>query len=166
MPYKSIKKELVSLCTGEIAASIVFIFVLISLKSSLNLSIDMIILYPFSILVFILFQGSYYWFYRLKNINRKQVKQHRFRFVYRALRTIDLILIMLYPVIMIYEFLFRSLVSVSGKTFVSFFIYIFSIIEYINYFYIRLSYRKFNDIVMLLRLKDLKKSSLNKELRK
>jgi hypothetical protein len=166
MPYKSIKKELVSLCTGEIVASITFIIALISVKSNLGVSVDAIILYPFSILVFILSQGSYYWFYRLRNINRKRVKQYRFRFAYRVLKKTDLILIILYPVIILYELLLGNLVLVSGKTLVSFFIYIFSIIEYINYFYIRLSYGKLNDIVMLLKLKNLKKSSLNKELRK
>lgn len=162
----NIKKELIRLSTGELAASLVFVFALSLLQERLNLTLDIVILYPFSLLIFILLQGSYYWLYCIKILEKKPVNQVSFRKAYKVLRTINLIIILLYPLMMLYQYFFGNLIALSGKTFMSLFLYIFSIIEYINYFYIRLSYNKLKDILMLLRLKNLKKSSLYKELHK
>ncbi|MGG1764330.1 general stress protein, partial [Parageobacillus toebii] len=43
-------------------------------------------------------------------------------------------------------------------------IYIFAVIEYINYFYIQLSYDNISDIKFLVQTKRLKKAALAKEL--
>ncbi|MCM1565635.1 MAG: hypothetical protein NC238_06740 [Dehalobacter sp.] len=160
------KKELISLCIGEIVASLTFILALISVKNNTNVNIDVVIMYPFCVLLFILFQGSYYWFYRLKMITGKKVNKNGFRRTYRLLKIIDLILILLYPVIIILGFAYDDVVFTKFSTLIGIFIYLFGIAEIINYFYVRLSYRKAKDIVALLKLKNLKKSSLNSELNK
>lgn len=163
---KSIKRKLISLCTGEIVASFMFILALISFNNYTPLNIDEIILYPFSVLIFILLQGSYYWFYRFKMITGRRINKNRFINIYRALKIIDLILLVLYPAVIIYKFAYDNFAFTTGSIFMGIFIYIFGIAEYINYYYIRLSYGKVKDIVALIKLKNLKKSSLNKELYK
>ncbi len=147
-------------------ASFVFILALISFNNYTPLDIDEIILYPFSVLIFILLQGSYYWFYRFKMITGRRINKNRFINIYRALKIIDLILLVLYPAVIIYKFAYDNFAFTTGSIFMGIFIYIFGIAEYINYYYIRLSYGKVKDIVALIRLKNLKKSSLNKELYK
>lgn len=46
------------------------------------------------------------------------------------------------------------------------FIFIFGVAEYINYYYVQLSYNNLDNLVSLIKLKNLKKSALNKELAK
>jgi hypothetical protein len=165
MLRKKVKKRLYSHCIGEFAASIVFIFVLFQLKRHLHLDIDFIIIYPFSILIFILMQGSYYWFYCLRRLNKKQVNANRFVRVYKALRKFDLLLIVLFPLIVICSCLGGwqlTLVKISLASF----IFVFGVAEYINYYYVQLSYNNLDNIVSLIKLKNLKKSALNKELAK
>lgn len=163
MSCNKVKKRLYRLWTGELAASFVFIFLLFSLKQKLHL--DILIVYPFSILIFILLQGSYYWFYCLRRINKKQVNPTRFIGVYKVLRLFDLFLISLFPFISVYSWLGGSQLT-WVKISLALAIYFFAVGEYINYYYIRLSYDNLEDIVSLLKLRDLKKSALNKELRK
>lgn len=152
------------MCIGEIAAAVTFILALISFNNYTSLSIDVIILYPFLVLIFILLQGSYYWFYRFKKITGRKVNKNRFINIYRTLRIIDLILFVLYLAVLIYKFVYANAVFTTGSMFMGNFIYAFGIAEYINYYYIRLSYGKLKDILALIKLKNLKKSSLNKEL--
>ncbi|MEG1798278.1 MAG: hypothetical protein RR262_17510, partial [Clostridium sp.] len=97
MSDNNIKKELIRLSTGELAASLVFVFALSLLQERLNLTLDIVILYPFSLLIFILLQGSYYWLYCIKILEKKPVNQVSFRKAYKVLRTINLIIILLYP---------------------------------------------------------------------
>ena len=147
-------------------ACFTFILALISIKVNTNLNIDMIILFPFTVLLFILFQGSYYWYYCLRKVTGKAVNKSWFKILYRTLRFLDIILILLYPLIMIFMFGWYGEGFKANAIFLGIFLYFFGIAEYINYFYVRLSYGKFKDIVDLLKLKNIKKSSLYRELNK
>lgn len=165
MIHNIVKKKLISLFTGELASSIVFVLVLLSLKSNYNLELlDPILLFPFVTLIFILLQGSYYWLYCIRRINKKQVNQPLFRTIYRNLKIVDLILIMIYPGVIVLNNSFGINSIFRFESLLGLFFYIFSIVELINYFYIRLSYGNLNDIVLLLKFKKLIRSSLNKEL--
>lgn len=49
---------------------------------------------------------------------------------------------------------------------ISFFIYIFAVLEYINYFYIQISYDNISDMKYLLKSKKLKRSCMNKDFKR
>jgi hypothetical protein len=166
MPLIKLRKKLISLCTGEIVASITFILCLTSFKYTIGLKINTMLLFPFYILIFILLQGSYYWFYCLRKISNKNINTSWFKRVYKMLRVINFVLLIVCPFVIGYDLIMGNTVGINKETALSIFIYLFSILEYINYFYIRLSYSKFDDIIMMLQLKKVVKSSLAKELSK
>lgn len=56
-------KGFTKLCYGELAVAIAFIFVYRIITNRYELKISFIDYFTFSILIFILIQGSYLWFY-------------------------------------------------------------------------------------------------------
>lgn len=67
---EKIKKELISLCTGELAAMISFWFCFFMLKKWLvDPKVMLQIMYPLMVLSFILIQGSIYWFVSFKRMS-------------------------------------------------------------------------------------------------
>ena len=96
-----------------------------------------------------------------------RVNKTIFKNTYKTLKITDALLIGAYPIIMVYTFHSNNTtLLLRGETFLGVFIYLFAILEYINYFFIRLSYSKYKDILNLLKFKNLKQSSINKELKK
>lgn len=139
---------------------------LYTLRITLRLSIDVVMVYPFSMLIFILLQGSFYWFYSIRKINDKIKNRGMFIKTYRFLRLLDLILIAAYPFIIVYLFVSGIVPILRIENFIAIFMYFFCVGEYVNYFYIRLSYGKLDDIIKLIKLKNLRSASLYKELNK
>ena len=166
MAYKGIKKQLISLCLGEIVASIAFIIALLTFKYNFGLEINLEIIYPFFILLFVLFQGSYYWYYCLKRIGKKSRNTKRFKGFYKQLKLLDLILIIIYPLILVYKVVFLKDLIIRFETTLGLFIYIFTMLEYVNYFYVRLSYNNPNEFISLMKTNNLQKSSLSKKLKR
>lgn len=166
MRNRNVGKKLKSLCLGEIIACIAFVLCLLSFKYTLKFTIDIAIMFPFITLIIILFQGSYYWFYCLRKIYKKRVNKIIFKNTYKIFKITDSLLIGAYPIIIVYTFHSNNTLLLRGETFLGVFIYVFAILEYINYFYIRLSFSKYKDILNLLKFKNLKQSSINKELKK
>ena len=147
---KKFKKQLLSLATGELSAVIVFIFVyrLFSLgKASFIV---------FSFLIFILLQGSLYWFYRYTLVVY-QKKVHSI--VIRLLRTLKILnLIALFGIVIAIPATQTDIKDLI----VAVAIFLFGVIEYINYYWYRLSYGKFGFNIKILWNTGLKKSSINK----
>ena len=167
MKRNRIQKQLVSLCLGELAASITFVIVFVyTLRILLRLSIDVVMVYPFSMLIFILLQGSFYWFYSIRKIKDKKKIRRVFVKTYRFLRYLDLIIIAAYPFVLVCLLVNGIVPILRIENFVAIFIYLFGVGEYVNYFYIRLSYSKMDDIIKLIKLKNLRSASLYKELNK
>lgn len=75
-------------------------------------------------------------------------------------------MIMTTIIVFIFDFIkwYPSL-PLGGLT-ITFFIYIFAILEFINYFYIQLSYDNVSDIKKLLKSKKLKNSCMNKDFKR
>ena len=119
----------------------------------------LIIIYPLSLLSFILLQGSIYWYICLKRIEKKRV-YNKIATIYHKLKIINLFLTILYIPIF-----FAFKISQNYKL-IGVFIYFFSILEYINYFFVRLSYK--NPFAFIIKLKKSKfpKSSICKEIQK
>ncbi len=94
----------------------------------------LIIIYPLTILSFILLQGSIYWWICLRRIDKKKVSE-KIPYVYSKLKIVNLFLVIIYiPIFLMIK------VSINYRV-IGIFIYIFSILEYINYFFIRISYK-------------------------
>jgi len=162
---KKIEKKYYSLFTGELSATIsfagVWVFYL-KLYSSLEVHLTSYYpLYAFTLLEFILLQGSLYWYLKLK-----QVRQNIFSSlpptqlrVFYLLKKLNLFLFAIGAIILIYQ-----LTTLSTKIYWFLFLYLFALVEYINYFHIRLSYLSPEEIKEFKRQKGFKSSKLAKEL--
>jgi hypothetical protein len=147
---KRVKNQLLNLSIGEFAALCTFIFVYKSLK------VGMGSLVGFSYLIFILLQGSMYWLYRYRllikteRFGQKAIKI--FRFLKYFNMVVSVISVIIIPVISSSN---KELILSAG-------VLLFGIIEYINYYWYRLSYGKSGFNIKILFNTKLKKSSLNK----
>ena len=147
---KKFKKQLLSLATGELVAVIVFIFVYRSF------SLGKASFIVFSFLIFILLQGSLYWFYRYTLVVY-QKKVHSI--VIRLLRTLKILnLIALFGIVIAIPATQTDIKDLI----VAVAIFLFGVIEYINYYWYRLSYGKSGFNIKILWNTGLKKSSINK----
>lgn len=147
---KKLKRQFLNLALGELAAVIVFIYVY-RLFDFGNAS-----LLTFSYLIFILLQGSIYWFYRYILIVRKKKVGIKTISILKFLRILNGILL----VSIALTFLFfrnstKDLIIALG-------IYLFGLIEYVNYYWYRLSYGKSGFNIMILAKRGLRESSIGK----
>ena len=117
------------------------------------------ILYPLLVLSLILVQGSIYWWILLRGLSIPQFAVKNTGKIYRILKMADVVLLCLgIPIIIInYSNIFVMILAI--------FIWLFSVIEWINYYKIRLSY-SYNPMILLRHIKNgkLKKSRLAKEI--
>ena len=145
-----LKKQLLNLAIGELAALCTFIFV----YRLLNLGMASLV--TFLYLILILLQGSMYWFYRyiliVKNIkvNPKTIE------LFRLFRWLNMVILLMVSIsIPIIKGSIKDLIISIG-------LLIFGIIEYINYYWYRLSYGKSGFNIRILLNTRLQKSSINK----
>lgn len=157
---EKIKKELTSLCTGELAAVISFWFCFFMYKKWLVDPKMMIqIMYPLLVVSFILIQGSVYWFVLLRRMSNSKFLLEYIVKIYRIFKIIDIILLCIGILIIVLNY------SNIAVTILSVFIWLFSIIEWINYYVVRLSY-SYNPNVLIghFKNKTLKKSRIAREI--
>ena len=157
---KKVRKELVSLCLGEFTAVLSIWFCFFLLKNRLgDVNSLVTILYPLSLLTFILLQGSIYWAILTRRLSNPQFGSVNVPRIYGGLRILDLILL-----ISGFPFIFWNTQSVQVAIF-AMLIQLFALIEWINYYLLRLSY-SLNPIVLWKRIAKgkLEKSRIAKEL--
>ena len=157
-----IKQELTKLWTGELVAVISFwICFFIFKKWLINTKMLISVIYPLTVLSFILIQGSIYWLILLKRLSTPQFTIINTKKIYSILKIVDLILLCLGIQIIILNYI-NVTVMISAI-----FILAFAAIEWINYYKIRLSY-SYNPLVLLIRIKNrkLSKSRLAREISK
>ncbi len=149
-----LKKQLLYLAIGEFAALCTFVFVYRLINSGMASII------AFSYLIFILFQGSMYWLYRYILIIKKHsfgLKAIKFLGFLRQLNMILLVAIsMIIPIIN----------SSSKDIIIAIGLFLFGIIEYINYYWYRLSYGKSGFNIKILLNTGFERSSINKMINK
>lgn len=162
---KKIEKKYYSLFTGEFTATFAFagVWVLyLKLYSSLETYLTSYYsLYAFALLELLLLQGSLYWYLKLKqarqnifsNLPLNQLK------VFYLLKKLNLFLFAIGAILLIYQ-----LVTFQTELFWFIFLYLFALVEYINYFHIRLSYMSPKEIKEFRHQKGFKPSKLAKEL--
>lgn len=157
---EKVRKELVSLCLGEFAAALSFWLCFFLLKNRLGDWMSLItILYPLSLLTFILLQGSIYWAILIRRLSKPQFGSGNVPKLYGVLRILDLVLLISgFPFIVWYTQSVRVAIIAT-------LIQLFALIEWINYFLLRLSY-SLNPLVLWKRIAKgkLEKSRISKEL--
>ena len=157
---EKVKKELVSLCLGEFTAVLSFWFCFFLLKNRLSDWSSLVtILYPLSLLTFILLQGSIYWAILIRRLSKPQFGSGNVPKLYGVLRILDLVLLISgFPFIVWYSQSVRVAIIAT-------LIQLFALIEWVNYFLLRLSY-SLNPLVLWKRITKgkLEKSRIAKEL--
>ena len=157
---EKVRKELGSLCLGELAAILSFWLCFFLLKNRLGDWKGLVtILYPLSLLTFILLQGSIYWAILIRRLSKPQFGSENVPKLYGVLRILDLVLL-----ISGFPFIVWNAQSVL-VTILATLIQLFALIEWVNYFLLRLSY-SLNPLVLWKRITKgkLEKSRIAKEL--
>ena len=131
-----LKKTLINLAVGELTAVIVFWINFFIFKKYITDTVAIIpVIFTLFVLSYILIQGSIFWLVLFKRISNKNFAKTSLGKIYNYLRRLDIILLYLSILILIvnHQTLTTTIISLS--------IWIFSIIEYINYYKVRLSYK-------------------------
>ena len=157
---EKVRKELVSVCLGEFTAVLSIWFCFFLLKNRLgDVNSLVTILYPLSLLTFILLQGSIYWAILIRRLSNPQFGNGNIPKIYGVLRILDLVLLISgFPFIVWYSQSVRVAIIAT-------LIQLFALIEWVNYFLLRLSY-SLNPLVLWKRITKgkLEKSRIAKEL--
>ena len=157
---EKVRKVLVSLCLGEFTAVLSFWFCFFLLKNRLGDWNSLVsILYSLSLLTFILLQGSIYWAILIRRLSNPQFGSGNVPKIYGGFRILDLILL-----ISSFPFIVWNTQSVQVAVLATL-IQLFALIEWVNYFLVRLSY-SLNPLVLWKRItkRKLEKSRIAKEL--
>ena len=159
---KRMKQKLINLAVGELVAVTVFwmnffIFkkLLITEKSLITIS------FPLFILSFILIQGAVFWCILAKRMSKPEFALKYTGKIYSKLKVLDVILLFVGVLVIILNY--------SGflTMLIAFVIWIFAVIEWINYYKLQLSY-SLNPFVLLkyIMQRKLRKSKIAKEIDK
>ncbi|MCY7063347.1 hypothetical protein [Streptococcus oralis] len=157
---EKVRKELGSLCLGEFTAVLSFWFCFLLLKNRLGDWRSLVtILYPLSLLTFILLQGSIYWAILIRRLSIPQFGNVNVPKIYGVLRILDLVLL-----ISGFPFIVWNTQSIQVAVLATL-IQLFALIEWLNYYFVRLSY-SLNPLVLWKRIAkgNLEKSRIAKEL--
>lgn len=158
---EKLRRELTKLWTGELAAVISFWACFFVIKQWLTGAWALLsVICPLCILSFILMQGSVYWWILLKRLSMPDFAKGRVGNIYRFLKLIDVFLLCLGLVVILS---YNNIAAV----FIGIPIWMFALIEWINYYKITLSY-SYNPMILLRHVKNgtLKKSRLAREIEK
>ena len=163
--HEKVKGKLFSLFTGELFSTIMFAVLWMMYNQFFEWTEPYLTtfssLYAFVLLELILLQGSFYWFLKWKQVRRKdysRLSDCTLR-LYVFFKRLNLFFIALGLLFMIYQF---WVTPIHIYWFI--FLYAFAIIEYINYYHVRLSYMSVGEIKELIRQKRLRRSKLAREL--
>lgn len=127
-----INKRLVYLFTGEFTAAVVFTFIFFYYFYPYH---SYSLIYSIFILNFILVQGSFYWFIRWRRLKNKSTILPNLYKSFIILKKINFALICIMPFVLIMEIVVLERIPILLTVVV----YIFAIIEYVNYFHIQLT---------------------------
>lgn len=110
-------------------------------------------------------QGSIYWYAKWKRLKEENIIETPIQVVksFKNLKKFNIGLIIITIFIFAFDFLKLYTSLTLGSLGIAGFIYIFAILEYINYFHFQLSYDNLSDIKYLLRSKRLKQSCLSRD---
>ena len=156
------KQKLTNLAVGELVAVVVF-WINFFLFKKLIITTKSLISIPFFlfILSFILIQGSIFWFILIKRISKLGFAAKYTGKIYNKLKILDVILLCMRVLVIILNY------STFFTMVISFAIWIFAVIEWVNYYKLQLSY-SLNPVVLLkyIMQRKLRRSKIAKEIEK
>lgn len=157
---KHLEIKLKRLWTGEIAAVVVFLLCYFQLpKLSIGSYLMKSTAYPLFTLSLILVQGAFYWWILYKRLTTVNTFTEKVGQIYRILKLVDIALLCLgIPVMVLtHSYWFSTIIGVV--------ILLFAIVEWVNYYVLRLSY-SLNPFALFKKIKNrtLVKSKLAKEI--
>jgi len=156
------KNKLTSLALGELVAIVVFWLNFFLFKKFITDTKALIsISFPLFILSFILVQGSIYWCILIKRLSNPRFAVGHTGKIYNKLKILDVILLCMGVLVIILNY------STFFTMIVSFAIWIFAVIEWVNYYKLQLSY-SLNPVVLLKYIlqRKLRKSKIANEIDK
>lgn len=156
------KQRLASLAAGELAAVAVFWLNFFLFRKMILTATSFISIFSsLLILSFILIQGAVFWWILIKRISKPGFSLRYTGSIYKILEIADIILlgIVLLLVLLNYSISYTSMIALA--------IWLFAVIEWINYFKFQLSY-SINPAVLLnyILKRKLKKSRIAREMEK
>ena len=157
-----IKQKLYSLASGELVALAVFWLNFFLFKKYLvTPQAQIVIAYPLLLVSLILLQGSLYWWILIKRLRKPNFAIKQTGPIYGLLRQVDLILLALSIPLILIEF------NSWPVSLIAIVLWLFALIEWINYFHWQLSY-SLNPLVLLSKVakRKLRKSKIAKEIEK
>ncbi|WP_163243323.1 general stress protein [Bacillus aquiflavi] len=166
-----LEKRLLYLYSGELSSIIVFVFVSYLFNYAYP-NLQLYSLYSFwlsfILLEWLLLQGTIYWYVKLKRLRNENTSITPIKIVRQlhCLKTLNIVMMITTIIAFIFDFIKWYPSLPLGGLSIALFIYIFAILEFINYFYIQLSYDNISDIKYLLKSKKLKKSCMNKDFKR
>ena len=157
-----LKKKLTNLASGELAAVVVFWMNFFLLKKWIFTTEAFIsISFSLFLLTFILIQGSVFWWILIKRISNPGFVEKYTGKIYKILKKLDFILLAVGIFVILLSY------GEFSTFIISFSIWMFALIEWINYYLLQLSY-SLNPAILwrYIRHRKLKKSKIAKEIEK
>ncbi|WP_147803971.1 hypothetical protein [Alkalicoccus halolimnae] len=137
---KELERRLIYLFTGEFSSMGIFIIIYVSYDVNPNNSLSLI--YVFIVLNFILFQAGFYWFIKWRRMKTEKTIFPKLYKVLNLCKKVNLALIGAAPIFILSEIVFLNRVSYFEFSLMML-IYVFTVIEHINYYHIQLTnYKK------------------------
>lgn len=157
-----LKKKLINLASGELAAVLVFWMNYFLLKKwILTTKAFISISFSLFLLTFILIQGSIFWWILINRISNPRFAEKYTGKIYKIFKKLDFILLAtgIFVILLNHGEVSTFIISFS--------IWMFALIEWVNYYLLQLSY-SLNPAVLwrYLRHRKLKKSKIAKEIEK
>ncbi|MFE0508105.1 general stress protein [Peribacillus butanolivorans] len=168
---RNIEKRLTYLYTGELFSIISFVF----LSYLINFVYPKLHLYSlysfwisFFLLEFLLLQGTVYWYVKWKRLKKEKTSITPVWIVQRlkTLQKVNAGMIIAGLIMFVIDFFYRYPLLPLGGLSIAGFIYVFALLEYINYYHVQLSYDNISDIKYLVKSKRLKQASINKDFKR
>lgn len=129
---RALARRFLSLTSGEAASVLVFAALYLHFQQRAGTPFGPGVLYPFLLLEFLLLQGSAYWLNRWLRLQAgSSANARNIRQTYRGLRLLNAALLLVVPVVIWFDQVQLAWSVGLG---------VFALVEFINYFYWRLSY--------------------------
>ncbi|QXE02034.1 general stress protein [Terribacillus sp. DMT04] len=166
---KHIERRLAYLYSGELASVILFLPV----SGLINMAYPHLKLYAlfsfwtsFILLEVLLIQGTLYWYSKLKRLRKEYTTVTPANLVRQLarLKKLNVILIIICLTAFIYDYFSWNPNWPNGGLLVSVFIFVFAVLEYINYFHTQLSYDNAADLRYLFQRKVLKPACIKRDI--
>lgn len=129
------KKELNRLYMSELVTALVCGMLMYLLTDSTGQPLDLRLLIPGGVLIFIILQSAGYWYYRYQLLDNPRTPMDWVMPVFSVLKKLDLALFALYPLYLLYLLIFLPSTFFMTMNIFGLILYAFSIIEYYNYYY-------------------------------